>query len=71
MAIPVVEFSREGYKIRKDSWLKITIDPKRPKNETIEFGELESPSQSVPTILKNRAPCFLKNGAPCFLQKAG
>ena len=30
-----------------------------------------SPSQSAPTILKNRAPCFLKNGAPCFLQKAG
>ena len=29
------------------------------------------PSQSAPTILKNRAPCFLKNGAPCFLQKAG
>ena len=31
----------------------------------------QSPSQSAPTILKNRAPCFLKNGAPCFLQKAG
>ena len=29
------------------------------------------PSQSAPTILKNRAPCFLRNGAPCFLQKAG
>ena len=32
---------------------------------------LQAPSQSAPTILKNRAPCFLKNGAPCFLQKAG
>ena len=31
----------------------------------------QSPCQSAPTILKNRAPCFLKNGAPCFLKKAG
>ena len=35
------------------------------------WGQTDSPSQSAPTILKNRAPCFLKNGAPCFLQKAG
>ena len=31
----------------------------------------QSPSQSAPTILKNRIPCFMKNGTPCFLQKAG
>ena len=28
-----------------------------------------SPSQSAPTILKNRAPCFLKIGHPAFWKK--
>ena len=37
----------------------------------VSVTQRHSPSQSAPTILKNRAPCFLKNGAPCFLQKAG
>ena len=30
---------------------------------------IQSPSQSAPAILKNRAPCFLKIGHPAFCKK--
>ena len=58
----LIKFRKTNLGILK--WLSKTSIP----HSTI-FDNCQSPSQSAPPILKNRAPCFLKIGHPAFCKK--